>query len=763
MLRFPGQPADVTTPCPSRDALSDLTLGRLTLDQIEAISTHVEDCSTCQAAMETMDGLEDSIVVSIKMAGSVATPDPDLAEAIEEAEAIGSRVWGNVAAEFDEPPATLGQYELLELISRGGMGTVYKALHTRLKRPVALKVLRTRRLPRPESVTRFQREIEAVGRLDHPHIVRAHDAGEAEGCHFLVMELLDGSDLSRLVRSHGPLPVADACEIVRQAALGLQRAHEFGLVHRDIKPSNLMLTTEGVVKVLDLGLARLIEGTALTEEVTSTDQVVGTGDFIAPEQGQDTRMADARSDIYSLGCTLYFLLVGRAPFADPAHNTFVRKVMAHSREPFPPIHTIRNDIPAEVTAVLERMLSKQPSERFQTAAEVADALARFSDVADLSALFNGEGGEPCRTAAAHERLRGRVDVPLSTGVNRRRLRSIVGGVILVTAAIVTLFAGTALVRHLQSVGHSDEGNADPADFNRQGSVLLAAQVELSQQNSAEDAASQAAAQYLTRADLAPAVRDAMVAVLRQHPGESRWAGRNGGDLFAIAVKPLPRGKARQQATPGLLSLTHMQAVQELLKAKSLLDRFAESGLTDATTLRQAVVQAAGRLEVTGEAQGVQHQASVQEGFAVAYVLADEARLSAHLLQPTELGRVRTAYRELMHNQARELMKRSNWKDALVFWHHLHTRKLVSPELYLDAARCFKALGQDADTVRVLAEAVKSLEASASPEFLEQAGDLALEVESDAGQALAESAYRMASERLREQISQPGTRLLGNED
>lgn len=303
MLRFPGQPADVTTPCPSRDTLSYLTLGRLPLDQIEAISTHVEDCSTCQAALETMDGLEDSVVVSIKMGGSIVAPDPDLAEAIEEAEAIGSRVWGSVAAEFDEPPATLGQYELLERIGRGGMGSVWKAMHVRLKRLAAVKLLPTERMQNDQAVARFQREMEAVGRLDHPNLVRAHDAGESDGQHYLVMEYLDGRHLGQVVRALGPLPLADACEIVRQAAIGLQYAHEHGLVHRDVKPSNLMLTAEGQVKVLDLGLARLTGDQTPCDDATGTGQVMGTGDYIAPEQGQDTRRADRRSDVYSLGCT----------------------------------------------------------------------------------------------------------------------------------------------------------------------------------------------------------------------------------------------------------------------------------------------------------------------------------------------------------------------------------------------------------------------------------------------------------------------------
>jgi hypothetical protein len=194
------------------------------------------------------------------------------------------------------------------------------------------------------------------------------------------------------------------------------------------------------------------------------------------------------------------------------------------------------------------------------------------------------------------------------------------------------------------------------------------------------------------------------------------------------------------------------AVQELLRAKSLLDRYADAGLTDATTLREAVVEAAGKLQVTGRTSGAVHQSSAQGDYAVAYVLAEEPALTAHLLQPVELELVRSAYRDVMHRQARELMKRSAWKEALLLWQHLHQRKLVSQRLYLDAVRCFKELGQPQDATHLLTEAIDSFEKEASPDFLEEAGDMALAIETEPAQALAERAYRMASDRLRETVS-----------
>jgi hypothetical protein len=244
----------------------------------------------------------------------------------------------------------------------------------------------------------------------------------------------------------------------------------------------------------------------------------------------------------------------------------------------------------------------------------------------------------------------------------------------------------------------------------------------------------------------------MLTVVRQHTGETRWSGRTGTTLFGIAAKRLPKEQMAQRAIPAMLELTHMWAVHELLTAKSLLDRYAALGLTDATTLRQAVVEAAGKLQVSGKANAVTHQASTEGNLAISYAIADEAALAAQLLQPDEIEKVRVAYRDVMHRQARELMQRSNWTDALLLWQHLHKRQLVSQQLYLDAASCFQHLNQVPDMIRILTEAIDTFGKNATPEFLEKAGDMALAIETEQAQTLAAKAYRMASEQLNETIS-----------
>jgi eukaryotic-like serine/threonine-protein kinase len=251
---------------------------------------------------------------------------------------------------------------------------------------VAIKLLPPDRTVDPRAVARFAREMEAVGRLDHDNIVRATDAGEVDGVHFLVMELLEGVDLARLVRHHSPFPVPDACELMRQAALGLQCAHEHGLVHRDVKPSNLFVSVKGELKVLDLGLALLNWNRQSSGEVTMSGQMMGTADYMAPEQWEASHTVDIRADIYSLGCTLYTLLVGRPPFAGRKFGSALRKMAAHAQEAVPSVADQRPDVSAALEEVLQRMVAKDPDNRPSSPAEVAQALEPFCRGADIAAL-----------------------------------------------------------------------------------------------------------------------------------------------------------------------------------------------------------------------------------------------------------------------------------------------------------------------------------------------------------------------------------------
>ncbi|MCE9546537.1 MAG: protein kinase, partial [Planctomycetia bacterium] len=265
----------------------------------------------------------------------------------------------------------LGNYVLLDKLGAGGMGVVYKALHRRMKREVALKVLPEALTKAPDAVARFHREVEAAARLQHPNIAAAYDADEAAGVHFFVLEFVDGPDLSRYIKQNGPLPLAHALALCLQAARGLAHAHKLGVVHRDIKPGNLLVDPNGTLKILDMGLAHLhteqdAAGVDLTE-LTQSGRVMGTVDYMAPEQAVDAKRADHRADIYSLGCTLHYLVTAR-PLSP--EGSLTQKLLWHQTETIAPLSSVCPASTPGIDAALALMLAKRPQDRPQSMVEV---------------------------------------------------------------------------------------------------------------------------------------------------------------------------------------------------------------------------------------------------------------------------------------------------------------------------------------------------------------------------------------------------------
>ncbi|MFO0925539.1 MAG: protein kinase [Gemmataceae bacterium] len=373
--------------CPAREQLVAFARGSLTMAALEAISDHLAGCDRCLAVVDELSA-DDTEIRHVRRALRRDDRPPQTAAPTPRTEPPLP------ASGPPEPPFDFGQYHLTDVLGRGGMGIVYRGVHTRLKKPVAIKFLSPDRIADGRTLARFVREMEAVGRLDHPNLVRATDAGERDGVHFLVMELIDGVDLYRLVRLGGLLSVADACEAARQAALGLQYAHENGLVHRDIKPSNLLASTRGEVKVLDLGLARLHQPGAASEELTDSGQVMGTADYMAPEQWESSHEVDIRADLYSLGCTLFYLLAGRPPYAAPQYRSHTQKMAAHLTAAVPSVQAVCPPVPADLARVVARLLAKRPADRYATPQEAAAALAPFCGGADLAAAVRRARQEP---------------------------------------------------------------------------------------------------------------------------------------------------------------------------------------------------------------------------------------------------------------------------------------------------------------------------------------------------------------------------------
>ncbi len=362
---------NATVEHPSRAELEAYGLGLQSAPVAEAIERHLTACPPCVRVLETVP--DDLLITLLR-------PPMETAACVAPGADSPPRAVPNSPGAADVPPELTvhPRYRIRERLGAGGMGAVYKAEHRLMNQVVALKVIHRHMVHDAQARERFLREIKAVAGLAHPNIVKALDAEESAGLLFLVMDYVEGTTLARLVEERGALPVDRACDYVRQAALGLQHAFERGIIHRDLKPQNLMLVRPADapqgerVLVLDFGLARFLrEGEAA---LTHSGTALGTPDYIAPEQATDARRADVRSDIYSLGCTLYFLLAGHPPFPD---GTSVEKLLAHLCKKPRPLAELRADLPPGLPQIVERMMAQDPAARHQTPGDVAAALAPF--------------------------------------------------------------------------------------------------------------------------------------------------------------------------------------------------------------------------------------------------------------------------------------------------------------------------------------------------------------------------------------------------
>ena len=440
-----------TNDCLPREKLKEYLAGWADEEQSDIIETHLGQCLSCEQTVVQLEADPDTLIdllrsEDIAINAEPVKPDSLLATALSQARhQIASEDGSRGSEQWQDPPADVAAYEILSPLGRGGMGTVYLARHRKLRKQVAIKILPARSFRNDVFAARFEREIRAAGGLEHPSIVRATDAGVHQGTHYLVMEHINGMDLSRLSRLTGKLSIANACEIMRQAAMGLSYAHAQGIVHRDIKPSNLMLDRSGAAKILDFGLARVGPWDEVTADLTTVGQLMGTLDYMAPEQAERADAVDYRADLYSLGATLFRLLCGRAPLSASPDLSPLAKLRLLATHEAPRLDTLRTDAPSELVAIVKSLMSRDPAARPASAAHVAEQLEPLANGHDLPELARHASQLQDSTHADSDR--GAVSLPqLTVDIGRVTERSagkwiaaaLLGFLIILGTVLITL-------------------------------------------------------------------------------------------------------------------------------------------------------------------------------------------------------------------------------------------------------------------------------------------------------------------------------------
>lgn len=675
------------SPCPPAASLADYLLGTLDDLNFESIDSHVSACEQCRSSIAAMPDSDDSLDDCLKQLGD------------------------SFNSTADEEPRSVNAYDLIGRLGRGGMGEVHRARHRFLGHEAAVKLL-TQSGP---ARSRFLQEMRVARAVQHPNVVRIEDAGETpDGRLYLAMELLEGENLAELVRRKGPLPASEACEIVRQLAEGLSAAHAIGVVHRDVKPANAMLCHSGVVKLLDLGLCRRFDGVDVVtgEAMTQEGQLLGTPDFMAPEQARDPRRVDARGDIYALGCTLYFLLAGRKPFEGENYATLQAKLIAHAAEECPPVERIRGELPRGLPELVRRWMAKSPADRPESAAAAAAELAAFTVDADLRTVTLP--GETTPIASPKD--------PTIVRRSHRWLRWLrLSAAVVATAALVWR-AGSHWMEQ-QRPNNPNQGSTDVA--KRRETI---------------DA-------FLKASPISNGLRTAMQEAVAARPERASWTGEFESTAFAIAVQAKPSGGVVGLAEAPLRSIASAKAARELMLAAAAREEFGKkNNLTDADILRSAL-EATG-WEFAGSVVQIQRQDQITDQGAIAWITAPKLNIAAMMTKPTHLAAIRKAYAAAGVERINADSAARKWAEALRTADHLAACGASTLDSELAACGALLELTRDQEAVARLDATMPRLSGTSNAKLYDMLGNhawTACERQRGRNEAIVATAEKLARE------------------
>ncbi len=693
--------------CYSVDALTNYQLGRLTCDEMAQIDRDAYDCAKCRSQIASLDNVADE---TLRLLAGL-----DFATVRSEVSGTFSRI----SAKESYRPRRFGNYELISPIGRGGMGEVWRASHRTLHRNVAIKLMPLDRLVCDKSRLRFEKESSHHGDLIHENLVQAYDAGEVDGVPYLAMELLDGCDASEWCNPSRLLPIEAVCEVARQTALGLAHAHSKGFIHRDIKPSNIRITSNGCIKILDMGLVRLVRTSKLAESTTSENQILGTVAYMAPEQFCDPRTVTASADLYSLGCTLFHLLCGRPPYLGDEEGGLIATAVRRHNQTAPDVRSLRPDIPKTLSRLVSRLIDEVPTKRVESAEGLAQQLSPFSSRTKLlSAIQGNDVGQRAELAPKREA--------------RKHIW------LLITVAVAVIVVGFAV-------------SISRPNSEIRGSEIRSqtyAQVEAGDgQTSSLNGFKKSTRQAVRELALDKTIQDKILTAINARPDKQSWMVSLGNGLNAVVTLEDFPSDTSLVHLPGRMRMAKGRALDDLVRSEASHELLAKIGLDDPIATTATIEKTCRDGTVAGQVHPENLVAARSEESVVGVAIARRANVQSAWISGPSLPKLFQHYRNAIVKRYQVAMKAKSYEVALRDINHLMSKSFVAAEDFMAAADCYDALGNQSKAISTLDEAV-SLDASlTSVDFLVAVGDRCLQIDAGASEQVAERAFTEALHRL----------------